>query len=209
MRSTIPTVLGHVDGQDAPPAGAPTEEGLLTVVGPTREGRIRGLPSLFFGPELVFAHRDLAEVSRRVAVWIDASIRSARESIYTLTACRIGDAYGLYGVDAFNRSRYRRELTKLGVDFSTDPFVRFVGDATFACNDWGDFSPRFVALGGAGDSSDQVFRTKGAELAFVLTTYRMGGLQQEELRGLIETAVRVDGMNAGSASALVTALGFR
>ncbi len=205
----MPGVLERVDGAAEPPRGVPTEEGALTIVGGSHAGRVRQLPGIFFGPEQVFAHRDLDEVAERVAVWADAAARSAKESIYTLTACRLGDVFGLYGVDAFNRSRYRRDLRRFGVAFPADPLVRFVGEGAFACEDWGVFSPRFVALGGADDSRDQVFRTKGAELAFVLASYRMGALQPDELRELVQAASHLDAVSAGSALALVTALNLR
>lgn len=202
-------VLDGVNGAVEPPQGAATEQGVLTIVGGSDAGRVRQLPAIFFGPERVFAHRNLDEVVRRVSVWVDAATRSSNESIYTLTACRFRDVFGLYGVDAFNRSRYRRDLARLGVEFPADPFVRFVGEGAFACEDWGVFSPRFVALGGADDSRDQVFRPKGAELAFVLASYRMGALQPDELRELVHAASRLDAVSAGSASALVTALNLR
>lgn len=186
---------------DAPPPDQPSEEGVLSHVVDKGAQKVRALPRLYLGPQLVFAHREASRVIAVMAEWVDAIKRSSIESVYTLRACRIGDATGLYGRDMFARSLYKRKLQRLGVEFDDKPFVTFRDDH-FESDAFGLVRPDFVILDGESDEGT-VMRVGGAMLPFVVVTFRLGAVPAVELSNLVRCLDGVPAMSADEPAVLL------
>ena len=138
--------------------------------------------------------------------WIAGALqRSLDESTYTLHAIRLGPVYGLYGRDFFNRSSFRRSLSREGVDFAPVPFST-LADTGFWCEPWGTFDPRFVIMPNPDPRQPGPIATSRAELAFALATFRLGGPGLQELQTLIDIAGEMKGLSGEDPSALIRAM---
>jgi hypothetical protein len=189
-----------------PPLGAPQEEGLFSLFVDMSSDHLRKLPSLYLGPEQVFADRHASRVTERLRIWVEAVLQATRVATYTLFACHYKNIHGLYGRDLFERSIFRRHLQRRGVTFAETPFVYLQPDGGFSCPDWGDVVPRFIVLGGEGERPDEVFRTAGAMLAFVVATYRLGVVPGPELPRLIHALSEVSAISGESPDAIIQVL---
>ena len=168
---------------------------------------MRRLPSLYLGPELAYNHRDVARVVDRADMWTSVIQRSAERATYTLTPCSFNGAVGLYARELFERSAFRRRLRRRGVAFDDVPYVTFETDGTFFSDTFGKFTPRFMFLGSAGlEDPAEIVTTKGAELAFVVVTYRLGTIGRDELGRLIGAVKDVRALSADLPEALLEEL---
>lgn len=104
--------------------------------------------------------------------------------MYTLRACRVGDTYGVYGRDMFNRSAYRRRLERQGVRFSAEPVTGFRLDGNFEDKRWGPFRADFSLLEG-GDEDGEPIRIPGGLVSFTLASFRLGPIGSQELSALV------------------------
>lgn len=147
----------------------------------------RKLPSLYMGPTLFFADRSIEQVSERFRL-IDSFVqRSLTEAVYTLQAVRLGELYGLYARDFFNRHLSRRRLQRLGLEFSRDPFVVFRSER-FEASDWGSVEARFVIFADPAPADPAPYSPTPAESGFSLMTYRMGEPHWDEVRAMLKVA---------------------
>jgi hypothetical protein len=100
-------------------------------------------------------------------------------------AVRIGDAYGIYARDVFNRAAFRIHLARLGMEFSTDPYVNLLSSGRFSCRDWGKFEPAFLIGGGPYPEDDYAVEDRrGGLTPFMLGVLRIGKLDPAELAHL-------------------------
>lgn len=187
---------------------APRQEGVLSLV-VVVEGGSRGprrLPSLYLGPGLIFADRDVGKVVDRLQQAVEMVVAGDERRTYVLHPCSLEGKHGLYGKDFFNRSGYRRRLIRTGMTFSRDPYPRFGGDGTFWCEEWGPFSPRFVILPAEGEEPSQVVEVGGALAALALASYRIGRMGPQELHDLARLSRSMRFLGAGDPEALAHAL---
>lgn len=196
-------MLSHLAGvSESPPEGAPTEPGVLSVVIDDDAKKVRDLPSLYLGPQLLYTNRDLDRLGAVVSEWTAAIRDSAHRGIYTLRACSMDGKKGLYGRDLFHGSSFRRRLERLGFFFDPHPFV-FLDDGCFRSRELGVIKPDFIILGGDDDDSDTIMRTSGAMLPFVTVTYRLGAVGTDELTRLVEILRPVPALSAARPESLV------
>lgn len=200
MLARIPRVV------EAPPAQAPTETGVISVVIDGHEKRVRALPTLYLGPQPVYANRDTTRVGTRLADWVEAIATSSREAIYTLRACEFDGRKGLYGRELFEGSAFRRKLEPLGFQFDPNPFVSYAEDGCFYSRQFGKLPPDFMILAGEVENPDEVLPTRGAMLPFVTVTYRLGPVSSPELARLVTTLWDVSAVSAARPETLVSAL---
>jgi hypothetical protein len=191
--------------EDHPRADATHNEGVLSVV--LRAGtRTRRLPALYFGQRLIFADRDVAAVIRRLQKTVTVLLDSRDRPAFSLHACEIDGRRGLYARDVFNRSPYRRRLMRLGMKFAADPYTTLTERATFACDDWGEFSPDFMIFGYEDKDPKKVVTTRGAMLPITAIDLRVGDVTQSDLHLLIESFRSIEALSAKDSEALVAAL---
>lgn len=146
------------------------------------DGRVRRLPSLYFGRAQVFAHRDVTEVMRRLSRYASAVAQLPSKPTYLVQACEIDSKRGIYARDLFNRNPFRRKLSRHGLAFADSPVVT-TGPSGFECTDWGPFDPQFALVYTPEESA--VVPVSGARLAASLATFHLGGLQPAEFARLV------------------------
>jgi hypothetical protein len=168
--------------------------------------KTRRLPSLYVYDYQVFADRREEPVLGRLRLSLDTALASRGESIFAMHACRFEGMIGIYARDLFNRSSYRRKLTRLGVSFADDPYVRFTGDGTFISRDLGEFRPEFVVLSSSAEDPKELVKAKGAWLAFNIAGLRLGQIDGAELAQLTEALSGVEAIGSGDAKVLAGAL---
>jgi hypothetical protein len=130
-------------------------------------------------------------------------------AVYSGTACTFNGRTGIYARDQHNRSAFRRQLGRVGFEFSDDPFVLLDDSGTMSVRDWGAFSPEF-AIGGVyeADQPDVVTTTPGGFLTFLLMAQRVGPRRgAPELVALRSALGSIRGFNSASAESLAAALG--
>jgi hypothetical protein len=190
------------------------ENGLLhrevvTLVVDEDEGPIRKLPIVYLNRTPVFGNRNADSVIVVMQRLVKALIDSAEVPHYLLTACRIGNRFGLFGADFYNRSKIRRDLTRKGVEFAGEQFTRFSTDGWFEASEWGRFEPSFIVLRTWADHTEdptEVIETKGAELSFQVATYRLALMEPPELSALTSVLKGSPGVSAGDTDVLFAAL---
>ena len=205
------TAAGSLDSAPLAPRGpgrkATKHEGVLSLVvpepGTTRPPKGRRLPTLYLGKAPIFAQRELDTLERDLDLTLQAILESRKQPIYWLHACRIDGHTCLYGGDTYNRSAYRRKLARIGMEFSSDPYVRLTGRGTFSCSDWGELTPGVVILKVSGGEPEEIVETSGAILLGILSQARLGALGTAELRNLVRACTDVTGTGAGDPGALV------
>ena len=206
MRATHAGLLDGVDGRDRPPEGENLKEGGFSFVVDNAAGRIRQLPSLYVNDVQLFADRDVDRVRDLLVHVVDAFMRSGERATYMLTACEIGGRRGLYGSTFFNRATTRRDLARLGMTFSDDPFTVFGADGTFASADRSPFTPEFVTFplepGGA-----RVTRWTPAALLHRTAFYRIADIAEDEVARLAAALAGCAGLSARTAPDLAAAVG--
>lgn len=191
----------------APGRKATKHEGALSLVlpepGTRRPAKGRRLPTLYLGKAPIFAQRELPTLERDLELTLEAILESRKQPIYWLHACRIEGHDCLYGGDVYNRSAFRRKLARIGMEFSSDPFVRLTERGTFACSDWGELTPGVVILKVSGGEPEEIVEMSRAILLGILAQARLGALGTAELSHLVRACAGVTGTGAGDPGALV------
>jgi hypothetical protein len=207
IRSTAPGALDSSPLPRRAPRKATKHEGVLSLVvpepGSSRPAKGRRLPTLYLGKAPIFAQRELSTLEGDLELTLQAILESRRRPVYWLQACRIDGHSCLYGGQAYNRSAYRRKLARLGMEFSSEPFVRLTERGKFASSDWGELTPGVVVLQISGGEPEEIVETSGAILLGILSQARLGALSTAELRQLVRACATVTGTGAGDAAALV------
>ncbi len=176
-----------------PPNGAVRHEGVFSLVVDDSGDRVRSLPSAYFGAAQIFADRDVAKVKQVLTRSVRVALEADKVPSYLITACRLGNKFGLYTKDIFNRSVFRRRVSRAGLDFADDPFVEMTPDGRFRCEGGDVFHPAFVLVnklatvgaspsGVLAHSDDNVNR--GGFLTFLFGILRVGTVRPDELRAL-------------------------
>jgi hypothetical protein len=191
--------------EDHPRADATHSEGVLSVVLPSGN-KVRRLPALYFGQRLIFADRDIPAVVQRLQKAVSVVLASRDRPAFSLHACEIDGRRGLYARDVFNRSPYRRRLMRLGMRFASDPYTTLTERGSFACDDWGEFSPEFMIFGYEDEDPSKVVTTRGAMLPITAIDHRIGPVTQSQLHLLIESFRSIEAVSAKDSEALVAAL---
>jgi hypothetical protein len=171
--------------------------------GTTRPAKGRRLPTLYLGKAPIFAQRELPILERDLELTLKAILESRKQPIYWLHGCRIDGHTCLYGGDAYNRSAYRRKLARIGMEYSSYPYVRLTERGTFASSDWGELDPSVIILKVSGGEPKDIVETSGAILLGLLSRARLGALGATELSRLVRACTTVTGAAAGDAGALV------
>lgn len=162
----------------------------------------RRLPSLYMGPTLFFADRQITNVVERFRLIIAFAERSIHEAVYTVQAVRIGDTYGLYARDFFDRSVFRRRLRRQGVELSTSPFTVFQS-GSFGTSDWGTFDIGFAIFNDRSPDDSTPYVLGPGEVGFALMTYRMGRPDSHEFRQVLAIGSRLLPLAKEDASEIV------
>lgn len=186
VRCTAPDVLERLGYHSTePPAGAEAHDRIFSIVIDEGGGRTRSLPMLYHGPAQIFADRHLENLALRLNRALEAIAAAETEALYMATACRIGDTYGLYMRDLFNRASFRLHMSRLGVDFAEDPYTKLLPSGRFECRDWGEFDPSFLVSGGPFPlDPDAVEVRRGAMAPFMFGVFRLGRITPRELAHL-------------------------
>lgn len=188
-RSTAPGLAEHLPTSVAePPTEENRHEALLTVLVKEPDGRLRRLPSLYFGRAQVFAHREVTEVMKRLARLASAIERIPSQQTYLVQACEIDGRRGIYARDLFNRKPFRRKLSRQGLRFAAAPVVTTDG-SRFHCEDWGAFDPSFALLYTPGEGA--VVPVTPTRLAATLATFHLGTLGPSEFARLVSACRNV------------------
>jgi hypothetical protein len=209
VRSTAPGVLEplgyHVK---KPPRGAETNERVFSVVVDEGDGKTRSLPMLYHGPAQIFADRHMENLGLRLNQALEAiAAVQENEAIYMINACRIGERYGLYSRDLFNRASFRVHMSRLGVEFAEDPYVRLQPSGRFDCRDWGEFDPEFMVSGGPfPQDPEEVENRRGGLAPLMFGVLRMGRITASELKTLASFVRRSHVLSSQSPRALVEQL---
>ena len=167
---------------------------------------MRRLPTLYLSTAPIFGHRDAGAVAGELERTVRTLMRASTQPTYLLSPCRIGDRFGLYARDSYNRSPYRRRLVRHGMSFSDDQFVELTADGAFRSPAFGAFRPAFLILAIDGDGPEDIARTRGAWLLFVLANFRFGRLTVEEMALLARTAATMEGLGATRPEVVAAAL---
>ncbi len=189
------------DGPNTPD-GAPRHGGIFTVASFEPNGSVRKLPGLFFGKAQMYADRDVTKLQPKLHRLIEASIEAVTGMVFLLHACEIDGRRGLYGRDILNRSAFRQKLTRAGVSFAEEPFVKLEDDGRFSSKDWGAFDAEFAILRGWGDTTEDIARPAGAELLFDLTTFRLGRFAPVEMARLKDASTKIEAVAGLDATAV-------
>jgi hypothetical protein len=206
VRSTATGVLADLElpyGEPDPDRSYPE---IFSLVIDRGEGRVRELPSFYFGTARVYSDRDLEKVTQRLITTFHDVCRAPRVATFQINACRVGDRYGLYLGDFFNRSVARIRLRRAGMEFAESPFVRFGEDDSFECDDWGRFRPSFLALTGKPDDPTELVRPSRGYLLLSFASLRLGYTSQAELARLANVLRGLDAVGAADAGTLVSEL---
>jgi hypothetical protein len=209
VRSTAEDVLAPLGyGTKEPPGGAETHERVFSFVIDEGDGKTRSLPMLYHGPAQIFADRRLESLGLRLNQALEAiAAVQDDQSMYMINACRIGDRYGLYARDVFNRASFRIHMSRLGVEFADDPYVRLLPTGRFDCRDWGEFDPEFMVGGGPyPQDPDEVENRRGGMTPFMFGVLRMGRITAAELKHLAAFVRRAPVLSSQSPRAVVEQL---
>jgi hypothetical protein len=163
---------------------------------------------LYHGPAQIFADRHMENLGLRLNQALEA-IAAAQEdeAIYMINACRIGERYGLYSRDLFNRASFRVHMSRLGVEFAEDPYVRLLPSGRFDCRDWGEFDPEFMVSGGPFPRDpEEVDNRRGGMTPFMFGVLRMGRITASELKHLAGFVRRAPVLSSQSPRAVVEQL---
>lgn len=183
VRSTAPGVLdplGYRLPQPADDAKQWPRQFSFVIDG--SDSRTRALPMLHHGRANVFADRRVENLGARVNRALEALATRDEVATFQATACRLGDAYGLYARDLFNRSSFRIYMRRLGVEFSDDPYIELTSTGRLKCNDWGEFDPEFVVGGGPyPKEEEEVEERRGGLTPFMLGVLKFGPMKPDEL----------------------------
>lgn len=179
--------------------------GTLSIVIDGSKRGLRKLPSLYIGRGQVFADRSVDAVVDRLMRCIRAADEGQHVPVYGLNACSFKGAHGLYGVDTFNRSKYRLNLRRAGFQFSADPYVQLTDEGTFRSEDWDEFVPRFAILGDGVYREEVTWTTQGW-LPFWIASNRLGPLGPQELNLLIRLTRGMKGLSVGDPKKVIVAL---
>ena len=156
--------------------------------------RVRNLPTLHFGPMPVFADRKLEAVHDALQEYVETALQASHRALYQVQACEIDGAVGLYARDSYNRSAYRRALTRNGVRFFGPPIIEFEAARGFIAGGR-DFRPTFALLGGAAEDGG-LLEHKGAIVPFSVAMFRLGVIGAAELTALVETTSQIRSVGA-------------
>lgn len=196
-------VLGDLDlpyGEPDPERSYPE---IFSLVIDRSGARVRELPTFYFGTARVYSDRDLAKVTQRLVRTYHDVLGAPHVPTFQINACRVGDRYGLYLGDFFNRSAARVRLRRQGMEFAESPFVRFNDDDTFECDDWGSFRLSFLALTGRTDAPTELVRPSRGYLLLSFASLRLGDTRQPELARLATVIRGVDAVGAADPATLV------
>lgn len=188
------------------PSSAPRREAVFSLHGGSVTGKLRRLPSAFFGTGEVFIDRDLEVVREQFRYTIDSALRADKQPTYMLQAFRVGSRIGLYARDICNRTPFRSRLARFGAEFSSDAFVRFHPDGSFSCRDWGAIFPLMAVIPGEAEDPQEVISAGAAALLIALANLRFGAITPIELGLLRRTCFSMRGFAAADAAALVGAI---
>ena len=181
-------------------------EGIFSLVAPDTESKTRRLPGLFLGPAQLFADRDVDKVRERLLDTIETVVRSFSTSTYVLTPVSVDGSIGIYARDFYNRSTFRRKLSRRGMSFADESFVTFTEEGTFRSASVGEFVPRFVILTGEDEDPKKVVDIRGAAVLFDVVTMRLGQASAPELTRLSAVLKNASVFSAGDAGSLVEAI---
>jgi hypothetical protein len=188
------------------PGGGERFEAVFSVVIDRSERQVRKLPSLYFGRAQIHGGRDLAGMRERLQRTIEVAQLHRTQAIYALHACEFEGARGLYARDLYSRSSFRVRISRLGMKFADDPYVRLLDNGTFQCDDWGEFAPTFSILLSDWNDAAETRRVEGALVAFSLASYRFGLVEPAELPLLTRASLRSPGVAGGTAEGVVDEL---
>jgi hypothetical protein len=208
VRCTAPGVLESL-GYDAaePPPGSEAHDRIFSIVIDEGGGRTRTLPMLYHGPAQIYADRRLENLGLRLDRALEAIAAAETEAVYMATACRIGDTYGIYMRDLFNRASFRLHMARLGVEFAHDPYTKLVPSGRFECRDWGEFDPEFLVSGGPFPRDPEEVEVKrGAMAPFMFGVFRLGRITPPELVHLGRFVRNARVLASQSPHAVVTAV---
>ncbi len=209
MRSTASGVLAPLGYRATkPPRDADVHERVFSFVLDEGDGKTRALPMLYHGPAQIHADRHLEGLGQRLNRALEAiAAVQDDESVYMINACRIGDRYGLYARDIFNRASFRVHMSRLGVEFADDPYVRLLPSGRFDCRDWGEFDPEFMVAGGPyPQDPEEVENRRGGLAPFMFGVLRLGRITAPELKHLSSFVRRAQVLSSQSPHAIVEQL---
>ena len=208
VRCTAPDVLSSIGYHvKEPPAGAEHHDRVFSIVIDEGDGKTRTLPMLYHGPAQIYADRHLENLGLRLNRALEAIAAVESEAVYMATACRMGDMYGLYMRDLFNRASFRLHMSRLGVEFADDPYVTLLESGRFRCRDWGEFEPSFLVAGGPFPTDpDEVENRRGGLAPFMFGVARLGRITPPELAHLARLVRTAPVLASQSPRAIVEAL---
>lgn len=191
----------------SPPEDAERAEGMFNLVVDDSNAKVRHLPTFYVRFFQFFAHREVDAVLERLRRLLQEVPAREDGAPYLLQPCRLGDRIGLYARDYFNRSRKRRELARLGMEFADEQWVVLTRDGRFRCESWGEFTPSFVILGVSSADLEKVTTRPPAEVILTLAQQRLHNLSVEELKLLTSVATEAQAWTGGEASELIRVIG--
>jgi hypothetical protein len=187
-RCTSPGLLADLPVPwETPPPDATLREGIFSLVVEDDTGRTRQLPSLYHGNAHIFAHRDVDEVRARLVRTVQAVLEADARPSYLVTACRLGDRFGLYARDIFNRDAFRLRAARAGLVLAEEPYVAMTEDGSFTCEGWEPFRPDFIVVKSLRSAGGDANLNRGAFLTFMFGILRVGDMGAVELHHLVKT----------------------
>jgi hypothetical protein len=208
VRATLPGLLEALEVPSSPdvPEGPDHHDGVFSLVVDDSSTKARSLPTLYFGKARIFIDRQPAVAAAELAKTANTITRAGRTPTYLLQACEISGYPGLYGREFHNRSPFRMKLERLGMRFSSGPFLTFDEDGRFVCDGGEAFVPRFVVIPTtAGDNRD-VTVMSGALLVLLLASRRLHRITPGELHRLAEVFGALPGIGTHLPDPLVEEL---
>jgi hypothetical protein len=208
VRCTAPGVLESIGYRvSEPPDGAESHDRIISVVLHDGGGKTRSLPMLYHGPAQIYADRRLENIGLRLNRALEAIAAAKTDALYMATACRVGNTYGLYMRDLFNRASFRIHMARLGVEFADDPYTRLLPSGSFGCRDWGEFDPEFLVSGGPFPRDpEEVEIKRGGMAPFMFGVFRLGRITPVELGHLARFVRRARVLASQSPHAIVGAV---
>jgi hypothetical protein len=199
-------VLGGVDLPYGEPDPERKFDAIFSLVIDRSDARTRQLPTLYFGGSRIYVDRDVERVTDQLARVFRTVLRAEEVPTYQVAACRVGDRQGLYLADFCNRTAFRQKLARLGMEFSDSPFVRLLDDGAFDCDEWGQFSPTFLALSGNPDAPQEVVRPSRGYHVMSFAALRLGDVKPPEFVKLANALRRMDAVGANDPGVLMREL---
>ena len=206
LRTDVAGLLDRlgVEGKDLSDPNERLDAGSFSIVIGEPHGKIRKIPTLYFGNAPVFADRDVAAVGERFHVMVDAVARYRDNSIYAVNGCEFNGRRGLYCRDLFNRSTFRLRARPLGLRFADDPHVQLAQGSSFRNSDYGVFEPEFIVY--QTEFSDELTRKKGGLLLWIVSTYRLGIPPSDEVGRLGSIIGALEAVGGGNPSEVTEVL---